>query len=41
VPPLSRDVLSLIAEVAAIRAFVARARGDLPRAIELFRRMLL
>jgi len=40
VPPLSRDVLSMIAEVAAIRAFTARARGDLPRAIELFRRAL-
>jgi LuxR family maltose regulon positive regulatory protein len=40
VPPLSRDVQSMIAEAAAIRAFTARARGDLPRAIELFRRAL-
>jgi LuxR family maltose regulon positive regulatory protein len=40
VPPLSRDVQSMMAEVAAIRAFTARVRGDLPRAIELFHRAL-
>ncbi|MEJ2560135.1 MAG: LuxR C-terminal-related transcriptional regulator, partial [Anaerolineae bacterium] len=40
VPPLSGDVQSMIAEVSVIRAFTTRARGDLPRAIELFHRAL-
>jgi LuxR family maltose regulon positive regulatory protein len=40
VPPLSKDVLSIMAEMTTIRAFTSRACDDLPRAIKLFRRAL-
>ena len=40
VPPLSKDVLSIMAEVTTIRAFTARVRDDLPGAIKLFHRAL-
>jgi LuxR family maltose regulon positive regulatory protein len=40
VPPLSKDVLSIMAEVTTIRAFTARVRDNLPGAIKLFHRAL-